>query len=101
MPAMKTVYEGTRNIPLKLRVMSDGEPENISTATIKQYEIMSPDGISETVTAAFDDDGTDGILTYTFPKLKRGVYVVNAYVKIGSFEGPTDPVTFEVQPRST
>ena len=49
----------------KLTVQQDGSALDISSYSTLQFILTDPDGTAETKTAAFDSDGTDGILKYT------------------------------------
>lgn len=44
----------------------DGSALDISTYTTKSFILVPPDNVRKSITAAFDSDGTDGVLTYTF-----------------------------------
>jgi hypothetical protein len=48
----------------KLRMVQDGAAVDISSYTTRQFIFRSPSGTLKTKTAAFDTDGTDGVLKY-------------------------------------
>ena len=51
---------------LVLTVLEDDVAKDLSAATVKEYFIKKPNEIVSKVTAAFNTDGIDGKLTYTF-----------------------------------
>lgn len=64
--AWEYITSGDYGFVGKLTVVQDNVVQDISSYTTLQYILTSPHGISSTVTAAFDTDGTDGVLAYTF-----------------------------------
>jgi hypothetical protein len=40
---------------------------DISSFTTKQFKIKKPDGVTVTIPADFETDGTDGVLVYVIP----------------------------------
>ena len=50
---------------LNLTIEQDGVAVDISSYTTLQYIFSDPSGNDTTKTAAFNSDGTDGVLTYT------------------------------------
>lgn len=73
--------------------------EDISLATVKNLVFKSPDGDIFTVTGTFATDGTDGLLNYTVQPGQvdiDGVWRVQPYIEMSSFEGFGDVVEFTV-----
>lgn len=73
---------------------------NISTATVKTFYFLKPDGTKINKTAAFTTNGADGKLTYTTAASDigvAGVWQVQAYVEIGTSKYYSSKTTFTVQ----
>ncbi len=65
----------------------DGVAVDITGATTKSIIFLKPDGVSETKTAAFGSDGSDGIISYTTVAGDldtAGLWHVQAYVDISN-----------------
>lgn len=74
---------------------------DISSFPTKQFKIEKPDRTDVTVTAEFETDGTDGILTYTVPSglglfNQVGWYQLQAIIANASQYFPTSKVGFTV-----
>lgn len=86
----------------KLTVQQDGTPLDISGYSTKQFVLLSPGGTDATVTAAFDTDGTDGVLAYTFQSSdidEVGNWKVAARLSSGSAVLTSSYVVFNVDER--
>jgi len=72
---------------------------DISTATVKTFYFMKPDGTKVNKTASFTTNGTDGKLTYTTAAADismAGTWQVQAYVEIGTSKYYSSKTTFAV-----
>lgn len=86
----------------KLGITQDGTAVDISSYTTLTYTFRKPDGTEVEKTAAFDDDGTDGYLTYTVEDGlidTAGSWRVWAQVEKSGVELTSDPVYFRVRER--
>jgi hypothetical protein len=73
---------------------------NVSTATVKKFYFLKPDGTKVNKTAEFNTDGSDGKLKYTVVALdidQAGTWQVQAYVEIGAAKYYSTKTTFSVQ----
>ncbi len=60
------LHVGDYGTQARLTLKQDGTAADISTYTTREYYFIDPSGNESTAkTASFDDDGTDGVLTYT------------------------------------
>jgi hypothetical protein len=50
---------------MKLTIVQNGVAVDISSYTTRKYLLTDPGGTVAEKTVAFDDDGLDGVLTYT------------------------------------
>jgi len=86
----------------KLTLQQDGTALDISSYTTLQYILKDPSKVTSTKVAAFDSDGTDGILKYTIAAAdidEVGNWYVQARVsKIGAVL-TSDWHQFQVQDR--
>lgn len=74
---------------------------DVSGATTKQIVFRKPDATTETQTAAFYTDGSDGIIQYTSDTGDldtAGIWKIQAYVITPSGQWKTDIQTFEIYP---
>jgi hypothetical protein len=86
----------------KLTCQQDGSAVDISSYTTLQFILTDPDGTAATKTAAFDSDGTDGILKYTLADGdidSAGRWRVQARVSKAGAEITSDPIAFNVAAR--
>ena len=78
----------------------DNEAENISAATTKELIFLKPDGDTETKSAAFTTDGTDGQIEYVavsgFLDIP-GLWQYQAHVIYSGGEYYSSIVEFEVE----
>jgi len=84
-PAIE-IFIGDIGTNIKLTVQEDGVAVDVSTATTKEYIFKDPDGVVTSVTAVFDSDGTDGILSYVTLSSNlnvAGIWEVQAKVVMG------------------
>jgi len=68
---------------VRLTVTSNDVALDISTATTTTFKFLKPSGEVSSVTASFEGDGTDGVLTYTTVSGdidESGPWSVQAYV---------------------
>lgn len=75
---------------LRLTVEEDGEPKNISAASVIKYLIKKPDETVSEVTASFDSNGADGKVIYTFVSgdlNQVGLYEIQVKLTIGGWTG--------------
>lgn len=94
------LYVGTIGAVLRLTVLEDGEAKDVSTATSLEFEIRKPDGTTDTVTASFESDGTDGRLIYVFEDGDldvAGDYFARVFFTLGGFTGRTTEYAFPVK----
>jgi hypothetical protein len=93
------IYAGAIGFTIELGLINEYDPMDISTATVKQIVIQSPDGTTHAYEAYFLTDGTDGILYYETiggELNQHGTYGVQAYIEMPSFSGRSSIVEFEV-----
>ena len=86
-----------------LTIKQDGVAVDVSSYTTLQFVFESPSGVDSTETAAFDSDGTDGVITYTVQDGdidEVGIWKVSARVAKTGAELTSDPLLFEVLPRT-
>lgn len=86
---------------LILVVRENGQPKDISDATVKQIEIVKPDGTTVVETAAFTTTGTDGKIQYVFltAELNQvGKWLARGYLETPGWTGHTSQVSFAVDP---
>lgn len=74
---------------------------DISSFTTKNFEIKKPDGVSVTIAADFETDGTDGVLVKTITEVmgilnQVGFYNLQAVLSNASQYFPTQIVGFDV-----
>ena len=86
----------------KLTLQQDGTAIDISSYTTLQYILKDPNAVTSTKVAAFDSDGTDGILKYTIADGdidEVGNWYVQARItKVGAVL-TSDWLKFQVQDR--
>lgn len=63
--ALTGIHVGDYGFPIRLRCTEDGAAADISAFTTLQYLFSGPADTVTTVTASFNADGADGVLTYT------------------------------------
>lgn len=94
----KDAINASINITLKHR--RNGEPVDLSTATVKNYIISKPNGLVLTKAASFTTNGTDGKLSYptTTGDLDTiGRYRIQVYLTFpAGYIGPSDIGSFWV-----
>lgn len=86
----------------KLTLKQDDVAVDISSYTTKQFILKPPGATAVTKTAAFDTDGTDGILTYTILTGEiniAGNWQVHARISKTGEELTSEPLKFKVGPR--
>ena len=86
----------------KLTCKEDGSAADISTYTTKQFVMTDPAGAATIKTAAFDSDGSDGILKYTLIDGDidlSGNWQVQARIIKAGVEITSEPLKFFVGPR--
>lgn len=86
----------------KLRIVKRGTAQDVSQYTTRQFIFKSPSGVKTTKTAAFDTDGTDGVLKYTVEAgliNEAGDWSVQARIAKTGAELTSDPITFRVKKR--
>jgi hypothetical protein len=86
----------------KLTCKEDGVAADISSYTTLQFVLTDPAGAATIKTAAFDSDGTDGILKYTLIDGDidmAGNWQVQARIIKTGVEITSDPLRFLVGPR--
>lgn len=84
----------------KLTVTEDGTAVDVSGYTMLQYIFTKPDGTTATKTAAFDTDGTNGVLAYTIEDGlfdTAGVWKVRARVAATGVSLLSDELFFLVE----
>ena len=83
-------------VTINLRILEDGDPVDISTATVKQIRLTTPSGKIKTFAAEFATNGTDGRLKYlttaTTDIPEAGAYSLRAYLEMTGYTGLTDSV---------
>ena len=82
----RTIYDGTDVV-------------DISSATVKQFKLRSPSGVTVTKDGVFTTDGTDGKLEYTCPTSELdevGVWQSQIYIEMPGWTGHTDIQSFMV-----
>lgn len=86
----------------RLVITQNGVPVDISSYTTREYFLTDPDGnVSSAKTAAFDTDGEDGALTYTFQDGdidEGGRWKVRARLKKTGAQLTSQPYAFRVYP---
>lgn len=78
---------------------ANGDPKDISTATIKKLVFKKPNGVVVEKTAAFTNSGSDGKLMVTSidgDLQPYGIFQVQALLTIGTFNSKTVTATFPV-----
>ena len=98
--AWEYITSGDYGFVGKLTIVQDNVAQDISSYTTRQYILTSPHGIASTVTAAFDTDGTDGVLSYTFQDGDiddDGDWRVRARISKSGVQLTSEEYTFEVQ----
>lgn len=86
----------------KLTVEQDGTAVDISAYTTTQMIFIDPSGTATTKTAAFDTDGSDGVLAYTVEDGlidTAGGWRVFARIAVDGAEITTQPHSFVVEAR--
>lgn len=100
--AWANIHENDYGFDGKLRIVKDGTAQDISSYTTRQYILKSPAGTIATKTAAFDTDGTDGILSYTFADGdidRTGTWTVQARIAKTGVELTAKALRFNVEDR--
>ena len=87
---MAIIYQDIRQYDIgstfELTVTDDGITLDLSSSSVKQIKFGKPDGVTETQTAAFASDGTDGKIKYVtlLDDLDVvGQWKLQAYVEMG------------------
>jgi carbohydrate-selective porin OprB len=83
----------------KLTITEDGTAVDVSGYTTLQFIFTAPSGIQATKTAAFDTDGTNGVLKYTIEDglfSTAGVWRVRARVAATGVSLSSEEVIFLV-----
>ena len=84
---------------LKVTIKVNGVALTISPATVKRIIITDPDGRKLNKPAAFDSDGSDGVLKYIIVDgdlEKAGTWQLQAKVTLSGGSWSSDIATFEV-----
>lgn len=79
---------------------ANGDPKDISTATIKKLIFKKPNGVTLEKTADFTNTGSDGKLKITSidgDLQPYGIFQVQALLTIGTFNSRTKTDTFPVE----
>lgn len=86
----------------RLRLTQACVAVDISSYTTRQFIFKSPSGVKTTKTAAFDTDGTDGVLKHTVEAgliNEAGDWSVQARIAKTGAELTSDPISFRVKKR--
>ncbi len=87
-------------IRLTVTENDDTTAVNVSTASVKKFYFLKPDGTKNSVTAEFNTDGVDGKLKYTAVAGdfdQAGKWWVQAYVEIGAAKYYSTKASFTVR----
>ena len=86
--------------PIKVPILEDGDPVDISGAVTKKLTVKGPNGKTIVNTdAPFFTDGTDGYLKWPTAATDfdvAGTWEIQSYLKLGDWEDYTSTGTFEV-----
>ena len=96
------IHAGDYGFTGKLRIVQDNAVQDISSYTTLQFVLRDPSGTETTKTAEFTDDGTDGILQYTFADGDidtAGIWRVQARIAKSGSELTSDDIRFLVTAR--
>jgi hypothetical protein len=96
------VFQAGSSATLNIRVVKNGEAEDVSAATRKNLIYIKP-RTGERVVVALSNltDGADGWLTVTFTPAQiqaAGSYPCQLDLKYGDWDGPTKTFAFECLP---
>jgi len=86
---------------IRVTVVENGEPLDISDATLKEYRLRKPDASVVTKDPAFTTDGTDGKLEYTVVDGdldQSGLWSLLVYLEFGTNHWYTKKLSFVVDP---
>lgn len=101
MAVIESIMEGQYGVVLTLTVKENGRAKDISSYTTRTLRYRIPDGSTFDVSMSFSTDGTDGKVTYTFPKgAIRGSGQVSGQLFLFKTNTctPTAKFTFTVNP---
>ncbi len=99
---MANPKEDTVNLKITLTITESGATKDISAATTKQMVFYTPSASIKTLTAVFENTGTDGKLTYqtTAGFLTPGAWQVEPYLVFpgatSGFDGRGSTFQFQV-----
>jgi len=88
-------------VTIRVLLKENGAALDISSVTAKQIQLIAPSGTVKLKTAAFETDGSDGVLTYVTiadDLDERGTWLARPLITYsGGFNGRGNPAYFEVQ----
>lgn len=99
--ASNEVHLNNIGTTFRTTVKDDDEVVNLASATTKQIIFLKPDGTRVAKDASFYTDGTDGIIQYTTVSGDlnvAGIWRIQVYCVIGSYEYYSDIGTVKVHP---
>lgn len=99
MSDLQTIHVGDTGTSIRILVTEDGDPVNISSATVKKLKFLKKDKTTLVVDASFLTDGLDGYLEYKTVDGDidmAGQWKVQAYLEIGTWKGHTEKQAFIV-----
>jgi hypothetical protein len=97
----RVLHCGDAGVSIGIRVVENGVPVDISSATLMRIYLKSPDGDTvKCMTAGFKTDGSDGILEYVTVAVdldEPGEWTIQGFVEFGVYSLWTDMGKFLVE----